>query len=153
MKWYAATALALLAVPAFAQQATLMIGPALRSSNMGASLRFYTEGLGMVVAHKMPLAKGQEIILGFSKERPDSSIVLVSDATSGISAKVVQGDGLRRIVLRVSDIQALSDRLTRAGYSPSSIRDVAMGYRMMIVTDPDGYRYELVESHHKAPPQ
>ena len=151
MRMRAAIALALMAAPIMAQETPLLIAASLRSSNMDASLRFYTEGLGMVVAHRMPLAKGQEVILGFSKERPQPGIVLVSDTTTGIGAKVVHGDGFRQIVLRVSDIQTLSDRLAKAGYRPSPIRDVAMGYRMMIATDPDGYRYELVESRRPAP--
>ena len=151
MKLRAAIALVLTAVPAMAQETPSLIATTLRSSNMDASLRFYTEGLGMVVAHRMPLAKGQEVILGFSKEHPQPGIVLVSDTVSGIGAKVVHGDGFRQIVLRVSDIQILSDRLTKAGYPPSPIRDVDMGYRMMIATDPDGYRYELVESRRPVP--
>ena len=151
MRMRAAIALALVAAPIMAQETPSLIAASLRSSNMDASLRFYTEGLGMVVAHRMPLAKGQEVILGFSKERPQPGIVLVSDTTTGVGAKVVHGDGFRQIVLRVSDIQILSDRLTKAGYPPSPIRDVAMGYRMMIATDPDGYRYELVESRRAVP--
>ncbi len=150
MKRAVALTLALAALPAAAQEAPSLIGTTLRSSDMEASLRFYTEGLGMMVAHKMPLAKGQEIILGFSKERPQPGIVLVSDETSGKGTKVIPGDGFRRIVVRVPDIQAMSKRLTKAGYPPSPIRDVAMGYRMMIATDPDGYRYELVESRRQA---
>ena len=85
MRMRAAIALALMAAPIMAQETPSLIAASLRSSNMDASLRFYTEGLGMVVAHRMPLAKGQEVILGFSKERPQPGIVLVSDTTTGVT--------------------------------------------------------------------
>jgi catechol 2,3-dioxygenase-like lactoylglutathione lyase family enzyme len=139
-------ALVVLAAPslAAAQEAPTLIGPSLRTSAIDVSLRFYTEGLGMVVVAKLPRGTGSEIILGFSKEHPQPGIILLGDGKTA-SARIVQGNGLSRIVLRVPDLNAMSDRLKKAGYAPSVIRDVARGYRMMTVTDPDRYTFEVVE--------
>jgi hypothetical protein len=49
-------------------------------------------------------------------------------------------------VLRLAHLTALEARLRAAGIKTTPISDVAMGYRMMLATDPDGYKYELVET-------
>jgi catechol 2,3-dioxygenase-like lactoylglutathione lyase family enzyme len=123
-----------------------LIGPALRASNEGQSLAFYTKGLGMVVAHSMDGKEVREVILGFSKEKPQPGIILLFDRNTTAPKPIVQGYAYSRTVLRVSDIDAMATQLISAGYAPTPIRDVTAGYRMMLVTDPDGYRYEIVQS-------
>jgi len=142
-------ALAGFPVVASAQETPTLIGPSLRTSAIDVSLRFYTERLGMVIVAKLPRGAGSEVILGFSKEHPQPGIILLGDGNSA-SARIVQGNGLSRIVLRVPDLDAMSDRLKNGGYAPSPIRDVARGYRMMTVADPDGYIFEMVEQRRPA---
>ena len=143
MKRIAAVLLALAAMPAMAQETPTLIGPSLRTSAIETSLRFYTAGLGMVVVAEIPRGAERKVILGFSKERPQPGIILLGDGKRG--TKIVQGNGLSRIALRVHDLGAMATRLKAAGYAPSPIRDVFAGYRMATVTDPDGYVFELVE--------
>jgi catechol 2,3-dioxygenase-like lactoylglutathione lyase family enzyme len=135
---------------ALAQETPTLIGPSLRTSAIDTSLRFYTEGLGMVVMAKLPRGAGSEVILGFSKEHPQPGIILLGDGKA-TGARIVQGNGLSRIVLRVPDLDGMSNRLKKSGYAPSAIHDVARGYRMMTVADPDGYTFEMVEQKRPTP--
>lgn len=98
----------------------------------------------MVVVTTIPRGPGREVILGFSKDRPQPGIILLSDGKN-LRARIMQGNGLSRIVLRVPNLQVIADRLKAAGFTPSPIRDVAKGYRLMTVADPDRYMFELVE--------
>jgi len=143
-------ALAVVPTVAVAQDSPTLIGPSLRTSAIDVSLRFYIEGLGMVVAAKLPRGAGSEVILGFSKDHPQPGIILLGDGKT-TSARIVQGNGLSRIVLRVPNLDAMSGRLKKAGYAPSAINDVVRGYRMMTVADPDGYIFEMVEQRRPAP--
>ncbi len=149
MRLLLATALALSSVSAAAQTVspvTSLIGPALRVSDPARAIRFYTEGLGMVVAMQMDAAKMKEIMLGFSKELPQPGLILLVDREAKTPRAVTHGSGFNRIILRAADIDALSARLKSAGYTPSTIRNVTKGYRMMTVSDPDGYQYEIVQA-------
>lgn len=146
MKMLCAIAISMLAPPAFAQEAPSIIGAALNSGNIEASRRFYTEGLGMGIGHEIKKAQGREIILGFNNMHMQPGIIILSDGTSAKAKQITQGNGLSRIALRVPHIELLAAQLNRTGYAATPIREVAMGYRMMLVTDPDSYRYELVES-------
>ena len=58
----------------------------------------------------------------------------------------MQSNGFDRVVMRVNDLGGLALRLRRLGYTITDVRDVAMGYRMAVATDPDGYKLELVET-------
>jgi catechol 2,3-dioxygenase-like lactoylglutathione lyase family enzyme len=140
----AAALLALIAAPAVAQETPTLIGPSLRTSAIDVSRRFYPKGLGMVVVTTIPRGPGREVILGFSKDRPQPGIILLSDGKN-LRARIMQGNGLSRIILRVPNLQVIADRLKAAGFTPSPIRDVAKGYRLMTVADPDRYMFELVE--------
>lgn len=146
MRMLCTIALGLLASPVLAQEAPSMIGTALNTGNIEASLRLYTDGLGMVIGHEMPQAQGREFILSFSKTRMQPGIMMLSDAKAGKTAQIKQGNGLSHIVLRAPNIELLAAQLKNSGYAPTPICGAAMGCRMMMVTDPDDYRYELVES-------
>ena len=152
MRRLVAILLALAGFPAVAsaQETPTLIGPSLRTSAIDVSLRFYIEGLGMVVMAKLPRGAGSEVILGFSKDHPQPGIILLGDGKT-TSARIVQGNGLSRIVLRVPNLDAMFGRLKKAGYAPSAINEVARGYRMMTVADPDGYIFEMVEQRRPAP--
>ena len=129
-----------------------VIGPALHVSALAPALHFYVDGLGMTVNMTMGPPDRRESILGFNRDPSQPGIILLVD-TTGARPKVVEhGFGYDRLVLRIADLDAASARLKAAGFAPSPIRDVAMGYRMMLATDPDGYKYEMVERHAPARP-
>ncbi len=123
-----------------------LIGPALHVGNVGRSLKFYVDGLGMAVGAQMGPPQRHETILTFGGDPRSAGIILLSDQTAARPPVIAQSNGFDRVVLRMVDLTATTARLHAAGFTPGAISDVAMGYRMMLATDPDGYRYELVES-------
>ncbi len=155
-------ALALLAAaplmvrPAAAQAANTapqagMIGPVLFVSDITKALKFYTDGLSLSLNHTMGPENRREYIMGFGTDPRSPAILLLHDGAAKRSRKIEHGNGYARLVLRMPDLDALSARLIAAGYKPGAIRDVAMGYRMMMVSDPDGYQYELVQIGRQVP--
>jgi lactoylglutathione lyase len=148
----AALAVALLAAPVLAQttapppRAGSLIGPALWVADKPRALHFYVDGLGMSLNMTMGAPARQESILGFSADPHQPGIILLCDTTATAPPAIDHGHGFDRVVLRMADLDATAARLKAAGFAPAPIRDVAMGYRMMLVTDPDGYKLELVQS-------
>lgn len=145
-------AAALVPVPASAEPAPAaqvsgsVVGPALFVSDIARSLRFYVDGLGMKVGMEMGPPARHETILTFGGDPRSAGIILLSDQTAATPPMIEQARGYDRTVLRIADLAAVQARLRAEGFQTSEIRDVAMGYRMMLATDADGYRLELVES-------
>jgi catechol 2,3-dioxygenase-like lactoylglutathione lyase family enzyme len=123
-----------------------LIGPALHVGSVERSLKFYVDGLGMAVGMQMGPPQRHETILTFGGDPRSAGIILLSDQTATTPSVIAQSNGFDRVVLRMADLTATAERLRAAGFTPGEIHDVAMGYRMMLATDPDGYRFELVES-------
>jgi catechol 2,3-dioxygenase-like lactoylglutathione lyase family enzyme len=122
-----------------------IIGPVLNVSDAARSRAFYVDGLGMIVRMTMGRPERRETMLGFGTDPAAPGLILLSDETPHRPRAITHGTGYERLVLRMTDLAATHDRLRAQGYHPEPIRDVAMGYRMMLVTDPDGYKLELVE--------
>ena len=146
-------AAALIAAPALADQtptaeagAVAVMGPVINVGSRDRSVAFYTKGLGMVVQMDMGADKRHETMLGFAADRTRPGIILLSDLTAKTPPHFTHGNAFERIVLRVRNIDGVVARLKSLGYQAGDVRDVAMGYRMAMATDPDGYKLELVES-------
>lgn len=123
-----------------------LIGPALHVGNVARSLKFYVDGLGLKVGMQMGPPQRHETILTMGGNPTDPGIILLSDETATTPPVIAQSNGYDRTVLRMPDLAATAARLRAAGFTPGEIHDVAMGYRMMLATDPDGYKYELVQT-------
>jgi catechol 2,3-dioxygenase-like lactoylglutathione lyase family enzyme len=146
--------LLLLPMPAFAAEPTpppvpeagSLIGPVMFVTSIERSLKFYTDGLGMTLNMKMGPDARREYMIGFGADPRKPGMILLHDDTPGAPPQLAaQAHGYDRTVLRITDLDALAARLTAAGFAHGGIHDVAMGYRMMMVTDPDGYKLELVQ--------
>jgi len=123
-----------------------MIGPALRSTDLERSIKFYTSGLGMTVVRGIPLGSSTEVILSFGGRPEQPLILLYKDATPGKSPPIEHGNGFGRVVLRVSDATALSAQLVAAGYQPGEAHANSVNHiKVFWVSDPDGYKYEIAE--------
>jgi catechol 2,3-dioxygenase-like lactoylglutathione lyase family enzyme len=142
--------LAAAALPAAAQApAGSLIGPALHVGNVARSLKFYVDGLGMKIGTQLGSPQRHETILMFGDDPSQPEIILLSDQTAKTPPVIRQSNGFDRVVLRMTDLATTAARLRDAGFAPGEIHDVAMGYRMMLATDPDGYKFELVEAPHR----
>lgn len=138
-------------VPAPGRPSGALIGPALHVSDVARALKFYVDGLGMKVGLEMGPPTRHETILTFGGDPRQPGIILLSDQTAKAPPRIAQSNGYDRTVLRIDDLIAVAARLRATGFAPGEIRDVAMGYRMMMATDPDGYRYELVQAAPRKP--
>ena len=134
--------------PAPAGEAVASYGPALHVSDVANSLRFYRDGLAMTMLHQM----GHETMLGVASDRGRPALILLSHVGSQPPEPITPGNGFDRLVMRVKDLPAIVQRLRGLGFKVTDVRDVTMGYRMALATDPDGYRLELVESGVAAAP-
>lgn len=132
--------------PAGEAGAVALLGPVLNVGNRDRSVAFYTQGLGMAVQMDMGSDKRHETMIGFAGDRTRAGIILMSDLTAKAPPRFTHGNAFERIVLRVRNIDAVVARLKSMGYPAGAVREVAMGYRMVMATDPDGYKLELVES-------
>jgi len=120
-----------------------LIGAVLHVDDPARELAFYRDLLGMTLAMTLESGSGTEYMLRFSADPAAAGIILQQPRAR---AALVHGNAFSRLVLRVPDIDALAARLDAAGHAHEPVRDVAHGYRMMMVDDPQGYRLELVQS-------
>lgn len=129
--------------PAAAPPRVSLLGAMLHVTDVARELAFYRDGLGMELAMTLASGSSTEYMLRFDGDPAAPGIILLHDPAQ---ASLNHGNAFARLVLRVSDLDALAARLDAAGHAHDAIRDVAHGYRMMMVTDPQGYRLELVQS-------
>jgi len=135
--------------------------------NLEQSLSFYTEGLGFqeVEGHAIPaeltdrlgLADREQLsvhVLLPEKENTASRIKIIA-APDSDTAVAEQGSipaltGFRYITIFVADIDAAADRLSSVGVPATESAPVALGRGslnevfVMLVSDPDGNRIEIV---------
>lgn len=121
-------------------------GPVLMVSDLERSLKFYVGGLGMKVARRLPGNPGPGAIV--TSGDAASPFILLRQHSQKIapSARIEIGSGLSRIMLSVADAEAARARLRAAGYA----HDPVSRTKIFFVSDPDGYRYEVIEraAHH-----
>lgn len=122
-----------------------MVGPALYVTNPERSLKFYIDGLGMKVRMRFGPADRPDIVIGFGTDMTQAGIMLITDKTGPIRP-IEHSHGFDRIALRLPDLTAVSARLKAAGFEAGEIRLVHGAFNMMMITDPDGYRIELIDS-------
>lgn len=152
---FAALALSTVASPAMAQgvpspapeqSSPGMVGPGIYVSDHERSLKFYTEGLGMTMRMRFGPKDKPDMVVGFGPNPLDAGIMLLTDKKGPVPRPITHGHGFDRIALRVADLRAINARLQAAGFAPGDIQIVHGAIQMMIVTDPDGYRIEMIDS-------
>ncbi|MBW8783911.1 MAG: VOC family protein [Novosphingobium sp.] len=123
-----------------------VMGPALFVSDVKRSLHFYVDGLGMRLATELGPPQRHETILNFG-DPGGAALILLSDGTAKTPAAIDHGHGYDRTVLQIENLAATAARLSAAGFTPTPIRSGGVsGYQVMVITDPDGYKLELVQS-------
>jgi catechol 2,3-dioxygenase-like lactoylglutathione lyase family enzyme len=137
----ASTALAQDAAPS-ATTDLRIAGPVLMVADLERSLRFYTEGLGMEVGSRLGGNPGPgATLVGSNRERSPFILLRQRDRVARADPPVEVGQGLSRIMVTVADAKAVAARLKSAGYEPGTPN----GRNIFFVTDPDGYRFEVMQ--------
>ena len=114
-----------------------------RVTDLDRSLAFYT-ALGYVELGRVEAGDaGHLAILSFPDE-PAASLELVHRPAAGI---VEVGTGFDHLAIQVDTLTTTLDHLTEAGLNPGPIQHPGgpQGPSTAWLTDPDGYRIELVE--------
>ena len=114
-----------------------------RVTDLDRSLGFYT-ALGYVELGRVELGEGNRlVILNFPGE-PAASLELVHRPAS---ARVDVGSGFDHLAIQVDTLAATLERLAEAGLEPGPVQYPGGpdGAKTSWLTDPDGYRIELVE--------
>ncbi|MFE3204771.1 VOC family protein [Embleya sp. NPDC055664] len=114
-----------------------------RVTDLDHSLGFYT-ALGYVELGRVQAGDaGHLAILAFPGE-PAASLELVHRSDGG---PVDVGTGFDHLAIQVDTLAATVERLTAAGLEPGPVRYPGgpRGPKTSWLTDPDGYRIELVE--------
>jgi catechol 2,3-dioxygenase-like lactoylglutathione lyase family enzyme len=129
-----------------AEEVVQISGPVFMVTDLERSLKFYTEGLGMIVASRLSGNPGPGAVVVGPERRPMPFILLRQRSREAVASPPIEiGKGLSRIMLNVPDAVAAAAKLKAAGFEvpPPNERGI------FFVADPDGYRYEVMQ----APPR
>lgn len=122
-----------------------MVGPAIYVTDPARSVKFYVDALGLKVRMKFGPADRPDTVVGFGTDPTEAGIMLITDKQGPVRA-VQHSHGFDRIALRLPNLAAVNARLRAAGFAPGEIRTVHGAVSMMMISDPDGYRIELIDS-------
>lgn len=128
-----------------------LVHTCLRIVDEDASLRFY-RALGFEERGRLNFESAYNVYLGLPGE--DDRLELTVNV--GRKEPYDLGEGYNHIAVAVDDLDALLERLAEEGIAPDRPPYAPGGrdeYRICFVTDPDGYRLELVDSGDFPTPQ
>ena len=113
-----------------------------RVTDLDRSLGFYT-ALGYAELGRVALGDGAHLVLLKFPEEPAASLELVHRPGDG---QVGVGSGFDHLAIQVEDLTTALKRLVEAGLSPGALAYPGgpEGPKTSWLTDPDGYRIELV---------
>jgi catechol 2,3-dioxygenase-like lactoylglutathione lyase family enzyme len=139
--------------PAVAKSAAApgaLIGAAVYVSDLPRSLKFYRDTLGMRVMMQFnpPGAADKsrpDTVLSFGGGPSDAMLMLLSDRNPAGPRKIEHAFGFARVVLRIANLDGLNARLRAAGFAAGEIHKAHDAFRVMMLTDPDGYTVEVIE--------
>ncbi|TDW75673.1 VOC family protein [Kribbella pratensis] len=122
---------------------------ALRVSELERSLAFYRT-VGYVDLGTVPFDDGSSLVWLRLPDEPSVSLELVHRPADG----PVEIGGFQHFAIEVASLRETIDRLAAAGLQPGEpeLPGGADGPKTSWLTDPDGYRVELVEWPPSGPP-
>lgn len=111
------------------------------------SLDFYGAAFGLSVAERLDFETFTLVYLSNEESEFELELTINKDRTEPYAL----GDGYGHLALSVSDLDNEHKRLTEAGLGPNKIvefnRDGALLARFFFITDPDGYKIEVLQRH------
>jgi lactoylglutathione lyase len=116
---------------------------AYRVTDLDASLRFYA-ALGYREVGRVEIGEGATLTM---LKFPGEDVVTLELVHRPDDGRVDVGTGFGHLVVQVDDLGAAVEALSRAGLRPGADErpDGAGGPKTSVLTDPDGYRIELVQ--------
>jgi lactoylglutathione lyase len=117
--------------------------PAYRVTDLAASLDFY-KALGYVDVGHVDVGDGVRLVM---LQLPDDEVVAIELVHRAAGGPVDLGTGFSHIAVQVDDLSATIQSLSQAGLKPGPVERPGGpdGPQTAWLTDPDGYRIELVQ--------
>jgi lactoylglutathione lyase len=119
----------------------------LRVLDEARSVAFYRQAFAMTPADRFGFDSFTLVYL----RAPESDFEIELTINHDRAQPYALGDGYGHVAVCVDDLDAEHARFTRDGLAPTPIkefhRDGALMARFCFLTDPDGYRIELLQRH------
>lgn len=136
--------------PAAAPSRDALIGAAIHVSDLPRALKFYRDTLGMRVLMQFNPPGAQDksrpdTVLSFGGGASDPMLMLLSDRNAAGPRKIEHAFGFARVVLRLANLDGVAARIRANGFAPGEIHKAHDAFRVMMITDPDGYTVEIIE--------
>lgn len=111
------------------------------------SVDFYRTALGLEIADRFPFDGFTLVYLRNAENDVEVELTINHDRTEAYT----HGTGYGHVAVAVEDLDAEHARLTAAGIEPAPIkeffREGALMARFFFITDPDGYKIEVLQRH------
>ena len=124
-----------------------MIHSMIRVLEEERSVTFYTQAFGLEIADRLDFETFTLIYLS----NAESEFELELTVNKGREDAYDLGNGYGHLAVSVSDLDSEHQRLTDLGMNPGKIvefnRDGALLARFFFITDPDGYKIEVLQRH------
>src|SRR6185503_5492749 len=117
-----------------------MLHVGLRITDLNRSLAFYT-ALGYAEVGRVPDTEFGSLTMLQLPDDPFASLELVHDA----ARPVMDIGAVNHLVVQVDDLNATIAELATRGIAAEPPTEPGPGFRTSWLTDPDGYRIELVQ--------
>ena len=111
------------------------------------SVDFYAEAFGLAVAERLDFETFTLVYLS----NAESEFELELTINKGRTEPYQLGDGYGHFAVSVDDLDTEHARITERGLAPGKIvefnRDGGLLARFFFITDPDGYKIEVLQRH------
>lgn len=122
-----------------------LIHSMIRVRDEGASVAFYAKAFGLAVAERVAFEGFTLIYLSNAEQSFELELTVNHDRDRPYDL----GDGYGHLAVSVADLDAEHARFVREGLAPQPVRQLSLGERVVgrffFVTDPDGYRIEVLQ--------
>jgi len=124
-----------------------MIHSMIRVLDEARSVDFYGRAFGLTVADRIAFDTFTLIYLS----NPETGFELELTVNQGRSEPYALGDGYGHLAFSVEELKEEHERFTALGFNPGKIvelnRDGKLFALFFFVTDPDGYKIEVLQRH------
>ncbi len=124
-----------------------MIHSMVRVLEEARSVAFYEQAFGLQIAERLDFDTFTLVYLS----NAETEFELELTVNKGREEAYELGNGYGHLAVSVTDLDAEHKRLTDLGLNPNKIvefnRDGALFARFFFITDPDGYKIEVLQRH------
>lgn len=123
-----------------------LIHAMIRVVDLNRSMTFYGRGFGLVESHRIDFP---DFTLAYLRE-PESGFEVELTYNKARTEPYSHGNGYGHLAFVTDDLEGYSERLVALGYAPGEIKSLtadAGSARFFFVTDPDGYKIEVLEKN------